>query len=161
LKLGFDFRFKEFYGKNAQADGIGREPDKSGDMVLGFRPHVAWELAANVIITIAYYQGGVRSPKIIRQFCGQNIYPILDPLVIQEVYMDSEYTKEGDDFHYFKQAPCKNGEIYVCLKKNKQIKMLITPALEEEENWRVAEKNYEDEYNKGPDSQLLYRRSVW
>jgi len=103
-------------------------------------------LAANVIITIAYYQGGVRSPKIIRQFCEQNIYPILDPLAIQEIYMDSEYTKEGD-FHYFKQTTCKNGEIYVCLKRNRQIKKLITPALEEGENWLPTGNDNEDEYN--------------
>lgn len=145
VKLGFDFHFKEFYGKNAQADGIGKGPDKSGNMVPGFRPHVAWDLAANVIITIAYYQGGARSPKIIRQFCEQNIYPILDPLAIREIYMDSEYTKEGD-FNYFKQTTCKNGEIYVCLKKNKQIKMLIRPALEEKGNWCVVEKDDRDEY---------------
>ncbi|GAH41357.1 unnamed protein product, partial [marine sediment metagenome] len=75
LKLGFDFYFKDFYGKNALEDGIGKGPNKKGDLVPGFRPHVAWDLAANVIITIAYYQGAVRSTKIIRQFCEQNIYP--------------------------------------------------------------------------------------
>ena len=145
LKLGFDFHFKEFYGKKALENGIGKGPNKKGDLVPGFRPHVAWDLAANVIITIAYYQGGVRSPKIIRQFCEQNIYPILDPLAIQEIYMDSEYTKEGD-FHYFKQTTCKNGEIYVCLKRNRQIKKLITPALEEGENWLPTGNDNEDEY---------------
>ena len=145
LKLGYDFHFKDFYGKNASEDGIGKGPNKKGDLVPGFRPHVAWDLAANVIITIAYYQGGVRSPKIIRQFCEQNIFPILDPLAVQEIYMDSEYTKEGD-FHYFKETAFKNGEIYVCLKQNPQIKKLITPALQEEENWFNLPNNNEDEY---------------
>ena len=42
LKLGFDFHFKEFYGKNALEDGIGKGPNKSGDMAAGFRPHVAF-----------------------------------------------------------------------------------------------------------------------
>jgi hypothetical protein len=147
LKLGYDFHFKEFYGKNATADGIGKGPNKSGGLVAGFRPHVAWDLAANVIVTIAYYQGGVRSSKIIRQFCEQNIYPILDPLAIEEIYMDSEYTKESD-FQYFKQVTCKNGEIYVCLKRNKQIDKLIRPALEQQEGWGPVEsaKDDEDEY---------------
>ncbi len=144
-KLGFDFHFKDFYGKNASEDGIGKGPNKKGDLVPGFRPHVAWDLAANVIITIAYYQGGVRSPKIIRQFCEQNIYPVLDPLAIEEIYMDSEYTKEAD-FHYFKETIFKNGEIYVCLKQNPQIKKLIEPALQEEGNWHVLPNNNEDEY---------------
>ena len=144
LKLGFDFHFKDFYGKNAHEDGIGKGPNKKGDMVPGFRPHVAWDLAANVIISIAYYQGAVRSTKIIRQFCEQNIYPILDPLAIEEIYMDSEYTKETD-FHYFKETIFKNGEIYVCLKQNPQIKKLIAPALQEE-NWPVLPNNNGDEY---------------
>jgi len=144
LKLGFDFHFKDFYGKNAYEDGIGKGPNKKGDLVAGFRPHVAWDLAANVIISIAYYQGAVRSTKIIRQFCEQNIYPILDPLAIEEIYMDSEYTKETD-FHYFKETVFKNGEIYVCLKQNPQIKKLIAPALQEE-NWPVLPNNNEDEY---------------
>ena len=144
LKLGFDFHFKDFYGKNAYEDGIGKGPNKKGDLVPGFRPHVAWDLAANVIVSIAYYQGAVRSTKIIRQFCEQNIYPILDPLAIEEIYMDSEYTKETD-FHYFKETIFKNGEIYVCLKQNPQIKKLIAPALQEE-NWPVLPNNNEDEY---------------
>jgi len=59
--------------------------------------------------------------------------------------MDSEYTKEAD-FHYFKETIFKNGEIYVCLKQNPQIKKLITPALQEEKNWLVLPKNDEDEY---------------
>ena len=112
LKLAFDFHFKDFYGKNALEDGIGKGPNKKGDLVPGFRPHVAWDLAANVIVTIAYYQGGVRSTKINGQFCEQHIYPILDPSAIEEIYMDSEYTKEAD-FHYFKETSFKNGELYV------------------------------------------------
>ena len=145
LKLAFDFHFKDFYGKNSFEDGIGKGPNKNGDLVAGFRPHVAWDLAANVIVTIAYYQGGVRSTKIIRQFCEQNIYPILDPLAIEEIYMDSEYTKEGD-FHYFKETSFKNGELYVCLKQNPQIKKLIAPALQEKENWVILPTANEDEY---------------
>ena len=145
LKLGFDFHFKDFYGKNASEDGIGKGPNKGGDLVPGFRPHIAWDLAANVIVTIAYYQGGVRSTKIIRQFCEQNIYPILDPLAVEEIYMDSEYTKEAD-FNYFKETIFKNGQIYVCLKQNPQIKKLIKPALQEEGNWPVLPEDNEDEY---------------
>ncbi|MCP3680023.1 MAG: transposase [Gammaproteobacteria bacterium] len=140
LKIGFDFHFKEFYGKHAWEKQIGKGPDKAGDMVAGFRPHVAWDLASNVIISMAYFQGGARAPRILRQFCEQNIFPILDPLAIQEIYMDSEYTKEGD-FHYLKEVTCKNGDIYICLKKNKQIKKLIQPALEEKDGWEP----YEDE----------------
>jgi hypothetical protein len=131
-KLAFDFHFKEFYGHNAKENGIGKGPNKAKKIVPGHRPHVAWDLATNVIISIAYFQGGVRSPKIIRQFCEKYIYPIFDPKAIREIYMDSEYTKETD-FKYFKETTFKNGEIFVCLKQNKQINKLIKPALNEEE----------------------------
>ena len=134
IKIAFDFHFKEFYGKDAKQKGVGKGPDKSGNFVPGFRPHIAWDVATNAIISIAYYQGAVRSSTIIRQFCEQNIFPIFNPMAIRELFMDSEYTKEGD-YHYFKEAIGTNGEIYVCLKQNRQIKNLIEPLINEEENW--------------------------
>lgn len=146
LKIGFDFHLKEFYGMHAAENNIGNGPTKSGDLAPAFRPHIAWDLASNVIIFIAYYQGAVRSTTIIRQFCEQNIFPIFDRRAIQEIYMDSEYTKEGD-YHYFKQVQWQNGEIYVCLKQNKQIKKIIEPALNDPSNWFPNPDNRDDEYN--------------
>ncbi len=143
LQIGFDFHLKEFYGNHSKEKQIGKGPDKAGNMVPGFRPHVAWDLATNVIINIAYFQGGVRAPRIIQQFCEQNIFPILDPLTVQELYMDSEYTKEGD-FHYFKEVSCKNGQIYICLRKNKQILNFIQPALDDNKGWELY--GQEDEF---------------
>ena len=57
LQIGFDFHLKEFYGSNANEKYIGKGPDKAGNMVPAFRSHVAWDLASNVIINIAYFQG--------------------------------------------------------------------------------------------------------
>jgi hypothetical protein len=91
-----------------------------------------------VILTMAYYQGAIRGPTIIRRFCEQNIFSILDRSAIEEIYMDSEYTKEGD-IHYFKELMCANGEVYMCLKRNKQIKKLIAPALEKDDEWHLAD----------------------
>jgi len=144
LSIGFDFHFKEFYGKNAQDKQIGKGPDKSGNLVPGFRPHVAWDLASNVIISIAYFQGAARAPRILKRFCNQNIFPIFDPLAIKEIYMDSEYTKE-EDFHYLKEVSCKNGELYICLKKNPQIKKFIKPILADPKSW--SDYNEIDEIN--------------
>lgn len=135
LQIGFDFHLKEFYGNHSKEKQIGKGPDKAGNMVPGFRPHVAWDLATNAIINIAYFQGGTRAPRIIQQFCEQNIFPILDPLTVQELYMDSEYTKEGD-FHYFKEVSCRNGQIYICLRKNRQILNFIQPALDDNKEWQ-------------------------
>ncbi len=48
--------------------------------------------------------------------------------------MDSEYTKEAT-LGYFKQIRCPNGDVSLCLKKNKQIKKLIAPALASDDRW--------------------------
>jgi len=143
LQIGFDFHLKEFYGHHSDEKQIGKGPDKSGNMVPGFRPHVAWDLATNVIINMAYFQGATRAPRITQQFCEQNIFPILDPLAVQELYMDSEYTKEKD-FQYFKEIAFKNGDLYICLRKNKQILNLIQPALDDNKSWEQYKQ--EDEF---------------
>ncbi|MCK4390893.1 MAG: transposase, partial [Desulfobacterales bacterium] len=134
IKIAFDFHFKRFFGEHSKEKGLGKGPDKSGDLVPGFRPHVAWDLATNTILSMTYYHGGVRAPGIVEQYCEQHIFPLFDPRAIREIYMDSEYTKEGT-LHYFKQVRCPNGDVYLCLKKNKQIKKLIAPALTTEEGW--------------------------
>jgi hypothetical protein len=143
-KIAFDFHFKQFYGEHSKEKGIGKGPAKSGDLVAGFRPHVAWDLAANTILSMSYYHGGVRAPGILEQYCEQHIFPLFDPLAIKEIYMDSEYTKEGS-LQYFKQVRCPNGDVYLCLKKNKQIKKFVEPALSNEDGW---EKNDKDDESK-------------
>jgi len=134
LKIGMDFHFKQFYGKNSKEKNIGKGPNKAGDLVPGFRPHIVWDIATNVILNMAYFQGSTRAPRIMEQFCEQNIFPLIDPLAIEEIYFDSEYTKESH-MQYLKEVKCKNGDIYVCLKKNKQIKKLISTALSEDKGW--------------------------
>lgn len=133
-KIAFDFHFKEFFGNHSKEKGLGKGPNKAGDLVPGFRPHVAWDLASNTILSMSYYQGGVRAPGIVEQYCEQHIFPLFDPRAIREIYMDSEYTKEAT-LHYFKQIRCPNGDVYLCLKKNMQIKKLIAPALSTDAGW--------------------------
>ncbi len=141
-KIAFDFHLIEFYGKRAEEKGIGMGPDKSGKPKPGFRPHVVWDVDKNVIINISYHQGAARSPSIIRKFCEQNVFPVLDKDMIEEIYMDSEYTKEAD-LSYFAEENCKNGNVYLCLKQNKQVKKLIAPALAEKTGWEHHERNDE------------------
>jgi hypothetical protein len=134
IKIAFDFHFKKFFGNHSKEKGLGKGPDKSGDLVAGFRPHVAWDLATNTILSMTYHHGGVRAPGIVEQYCEHHIFPLFDPRAIREIYMDSEYTKEAT-LQYFKQVRCRNGDVYLCLRKNKQIKKLIAPALTSEQGW--------------------------
>ena len=133
-KIAFDFHFKKFFGGHSKEKGFGKGPDKAGNMVPGFRAHVTWDLVANTILSMNYYHGGVRAPGILEQYCEEQVFPLFDPRAIQEIYMDSEYTKEAS-LQYFKQSRCPNGDVFLCLKKNKQIKKLIAPALASEKGW--------------------------
>ncbi len=133
-KIAFDFHFKKFFGEHSKEKGLGKGPDKAGNLVPGFRPHVTWDLVANTVLSMNYYHGGVRATSILEQYCEEQIFPLFDPRAIQEIFMDSEYTKEAG-LQYFKQNRCPNGDIFLCLKKNKQIKKLIAPALESEADW--------------------------
>lgn len=134
-KIAFDFHFKKFFGNHSKEKGLGKGPDKAGDLVPGFRPHVTWDLVANTILSMNYYHGGVRAPGILEKYCEEQIFPLFDPRAIEEIYMDSEYTKEAS-LQYFKQDRCPNGDVFICLKKNKQIKKLIEPALQSAEGWK-------------------------
>lgn len=141
-KIAFDFHFKKFFGDHSKEKGFGKGPDKAGNMAAGFRPHVTWDLVANTILSMNYYHGGVRAPGILEQYCEEQIFPLFDPRAIQEIYMDSEYTKEAS-LQYFKQNRCPNGDVFLCLKKNKQIKKLIAPALASEEGWEKRDEQDE------------------
>ena len=144
-KIAFDFHFKEFFGKHSKEKGIGKGPSKSGDSVPGFRPHVTWDLATNTILSMTYFHGGKRAPGILEQYCEQHIFPVFKPEAIREIYMDSEYTKEAS-LHYFKHVRCPNGDVYLCLKKNLQIKKLIEPVLSNEDGWEKIDEG--DEVNE-------------
>ena len=141
-KIAFDFHFKKFFGAHSKEKGLGKGPDKAGNLVPGFRPHVTWDLVANTILSMNYYHGGVRAPGIMEQYCEEQIFPLFDPRAIQEIYMDSEYTKKAS-LQYFKQDRCPNGDVFLCLKKNKQIKKLIEPALASEDGWEKRDKQDE------------------
>ena len=141
-KIAFDFHFKKFFGRHSKEKGFGKGPDKAGNLVPGFRPHVTWDLVTNTILSMNYYHGGIRAPGIMEQYCEEQIFPLFDPKAIQEIYMDSEYTKESS-LQYFKQERCPNGDVFICLKKNKQIKKLIEPALSSGNGWEKRDEQDE------------------
>lgn len=67
-KIAFDFHFKKFFGEHSKEKGFGKGPDKAGNLVPGFRPHVTWDLVANTVLSMNYYHGGVRATSILEQY---------------------------------------------------------------------------------------------
>ena len=96
-----------------------RAPDKNGDMVYAHRPQILWDSITNTIINIAYCEGRSRAPSALYKFCEANLFKIIDPEVITEIYADSEYTGEKQLIYLIVRSET---EVTMCLKQNPKIK---------------------------------------
>ena len=96
-----------------------KSPDKKGDLVYAHRPQILWDSMTNTIINIAYCEGRSRAPSALYKFCEDNLFKIIDPDVIAEIYADSEYTGEKQLVYL---AVRSQADITMCLKQNPKIK---------------------------------------
>ncbi len=96
-----------------------KSPDKKGDMVYAHRPQILWDSITNTIINIAYCEGRSRAPSALYKFCEENLFKIIDPDVITEIYADSEYTGEKQLIYLMIRS---EADITMCLKQNPKIK---------------------------------------
>ena len=96
-----------------------KSPDKNGDLVYAHRPQIIWDSVTNTIINIAYCEGSSRAPSALYKFCEQNLFKIIDPEVITELYADSEYTGEKQLIYLVIRSKT---DITMCLKQNPKIK---------------------------------------
>jgi transcriptional regulator with XRE-family HTH domain len=96
-----------------------RAPDKNGDMVYAHRPHIIWDSMKNTIINIAYCEGRSRAPTALYKFCEDNLFRIIDPKALAEIYADSEYTGEKQLVYLMVRT---SADITMCLKQNPKIK---------------------------------------
>jgi hypothetical protein len=122
-RIAQDFHFKEFYGRAADDEDIGKGPNRAGELCPGFRPHVIWDLDTDVLINIAFCNGSTRATRVVRDFCEKNLYPILDREAVNEIYMDSEYTS-FPIMDYFVVDEFSNTDVTMCLKRNRKIDRL-------------------------------------
>ena len=98
---------------------LSKSPDKKGDMVYAHRPQILWDSITNTIINIAYCEGRSRAPSALYKFCEENLFKIIDPDVITEIYADSEYTGERQLIYLMIRS---EADITMCLKQNPKIK---------------------------------------
>jgi transposase len=96
-----------------------KSPDKNGDMLYAHRPQILWDSIANTIINIAYCEGRSRAPSALYKFCEENLFKIIDPDVIAEIYADSEYTGEKQLVYLMIRS---EADVTMCLKQNPKIK---------------------------------------
>lgn len=139
--IAFDFNFKEFYGAYAAEKKITKGPNKNGDLCPGFRPHIVWDLENDVLLNIAFCHGATRAPTIIREFCIKNLFNIIDRDVIEEIYMDSEYTS-FPNMTFFIPDSASETNITMCLKQNKRIKLMMQEAISKN-SWEPFDNEHE------------------
>ncbi|MFV1977107.1 MAG: transposase, partial [Candidatus Scalindua sp.] len=122
-----------------------KSPDKNGDMVYAHRPQILWDSIANTIINIAYCEGRSRAPSALFKFCEENLFKIIDPDVITEIYADSEYTGEKQLIYLMIRS---EANITMCLKQNPKIKKWKEATIKKGhwedygEDYRVASKDF-------------------
>jgi hypothetical protein len=98
---------------------LSKSPDKNGDVVYAHSPQIIWDSITNTIINIAYCEGRSRAPSALYKFCEKNLFKIIDPDVIAEIYADSEYTGEKQLVYLSVRS---EADITMCLKQNPKIK---------------------------------------
>jgi hypothetical protein len=103
-----------------------KSPDKKGDMVYAHRPQILWDSIANTIINIAYCEG------------RSNLFKIIDPDVIAEIYADSEYTGEKQLIYLMIRS---EADITMCLKQNPKIKKWKEETIKKD-HWEDYGKEY-------------------
>jgi len=124
---------------------LSKAPDKNGDMTYAHRPQILWDSMTNTIINIAYCEGKSRAPSALYRFCEQNLFEIIDPDVIAEIYADSEYTGEKQLIYLSIRS---EADITMCLKQNPKIKRWKEQTIQEatwqdyRENYRIASRDF-------------------
>ena len=95
-----------------------KAPDKKGDLVYAHRPQIIWDSTTHSIINIAYCEGRSRATTALYRFLEDNLYKIIEPTAIKEIYADSEYTGERQLVYLHIRS---ESQVTMCLKQNKKI----------------------------------------
>lgn len=98
---------------------LSKAPDKNGDMVYAHRPQILWDSSTNSIINIAYCEGISRAPSALYRFCEKNLFKVIAPEAVREIYADSEYTGEKQLVYLSIRF---DADITMCLKQNPRIR---------------------------------------
>jgi len=137
-KIAIDYHCDPCDSQYPRDKGLSKAPDKNGDMVYAHRPQIIWDSDTHSIINIAYCEGRSRAPTALYKFCEQNLFNIIDPSTINEIYADSEYTGEKQLIYLLIRS---SASVTMCLKQNKKIKKWKEEVLKKPQ-WQSYGKRY-------------------
>ena len=118
-KIAMDYHCDPSDSRYPGDKAFSKAPDKKGDVVYAHRPHIVWDSLNNTVINIAYCEGRSRAPSALYRFCEENLFKVIDPDALREIYADSEYTGEKQLLYLMVRA---NADVTMCLKQNPKIK---------------------------------------
>ena len=137
-KIALDYHCDPSDSRYPRDKAISKAPDKNGDLVYAHRPQIIWDSDTHSIINIAYCEGRSRAPSALYKFCETNLFQIIDPSTISEIYADSEYTGEKQLIYLVIRS---GATVTMCLKQNKKIKKLKEEVLKQPD-WQSYGKHY-------------------
>lgn len=137
-KSAFDFHCIIFYGDDADVKGFTKGPTNKGVCLPGHRPHIWWDLGANTIGFIYYCQGKERAAKTVVPFLHSCVFEVIEPEMLEQVFMDSEYTS-FDIFSYLVDAEELHVDVTMCMRSNALRKFIADKI--ENGPWRPWGKN--------------------
>lgn len=120
-QIAIDYHCDTSDSKFPNDKGQSKAPDKNNNVVYAHRPQLLWDSANNTIMNIAYCEGRSRAPSALYKFLENNLFEIISPDVIAEIYMDSEYTGEKQLVYLLIRS---SADVTMCLKQNPKIKKL-------------------------------------
>ena len=144
-EIAIDYHCDPSDSRFPEDKALTKAPDKNGDMTYAHRPQILWDSMTNTIINIAYCEGKSRAPSALYRFCERNLFMIIDPDVIKEIYADSEYTGEKQLIYLTVRS---ESDITMCLKQNPKIKRWKEATIQQgvwqdyREQYRIASKDF-------------------
>ncbi|MFO7876718.1 MAG: transposase [Desulfovermiculus sp.] len=144
-EIAIDYHCDPSDSRFPEDKALSKAPDKNGDMTYAHRPQILWDSMTNTIINIAYCEGKSRAPSALYRFCERNLFKIIDPDVITEIYADSEYTGEKQLVYLTVRS---ESDITMCLKQNPKIKRWKEETIQHgawqdyREQYRIASQDF-------------------
>jgi hypothetical protein len=118
-EIAIDYHCDPSDSRFPEEKSLSKSPDKNGNLVYAHRPQILWDGATNSIINIAYSEGRSRAPTALYNFLEKNLFKIIDPGAVREIYADSEYTGHKQLIYLIVRS---SSEVTMCLKQNPKIR---------------------------------------
>jgi len=136
-QLAFDFKMRDFTGEDVALKNIGKGPSPKRKICFpGFRPHLAWDVATGVPVTLEFRNGRARATTTIKRFFRELLSDALGDTKVEHVYLDSEYTAEHVWQFIVDPEIGLGADLTMCVKQNARVKKRIHAFLDSGPDWR-------------------------